>query len=235
MCCCRVHQRTDEGIADFHAAGRHTHITELLRNGVTLPEARELARHSDIRMTMEYAHIGIDDQAKAVSKLPWYRTGESENTSNEDDEDSGAQRPASGTRHLNGHLLSSSDTETTSTGTSDVASKPLENSGSDALLPLLSPPDNEAENLQITGSIPAASTFYDATCLLTGTCGFTGRGFATRVLFFWSLCVVSWHRLSSFRLPCPYKPQPIRSHCLSNVGNRLPSSVAATNLVISLV
>ena len=28
--------KTDEGIADFHAAGRHTHITELLRNGASV-------------------------------------------------------------------------------------------------------------------------------------------------------------------------------------------------------
>ena len=61
---------TPEGIADFHAAGRHTHITELLRNGATLPEAQKLARHSDIKMTMRYAHIGIDDQAKALGNLP---------------------------------------------------------------------------------------------------------------------------------------------------------------------
>ncbi len=63
---------TDEGIADFHAAGRHTYITELLRSGATLPEAKELARHSDIKMTMKYTHIGLNDQAKAVSglKLP---------------------------------------------------------------------------------------------------------------------------------------------------------------------
>lgn len=61
---------TSEGLADFHAAGRHTHITELLRNGATLPEARELARHSDIKMTMKYVHIGIDDQAKALAALP---------------------------------------------------------------------------------------------------------------------------------------------------------------------
>ena len=36
----------EDGIADFHAAGRHSHITELLRNGASLPEAKELARHS---------------------------------------------------------------------------------------------------------------------------------------------------------------------------------------------
>lgn len=62
---------TPEGIADFHAAGRHTHITELLRNGATLPEAKELARHSDVKMTMKYAHIGIADQARALRQLPW--------------------------------------------------------------------------------------------------------------------------------------------------------------------
>ena len=57
-------------VADFHAAGRHTHITELLRNGATLTETKELARHTDVRMTMKYAHIGINDQAKALANLP---------------------------------------------------------------------------------------------------------------------------------------------------------------------
>lgn len=66
---------TDAGIADFHAAGRHTHITELLRNGASLPEAKELARHSDIKMTMKYTHIGIADQAKAVAHLPAPNSG----------------------------------------------------------------------------------------------------------------------------------------------------------------
>ncbi len=62
--------RTEEGFADFHAAGRHTHITELLRNGTSLPEAMKLARHSDVKMTMRYSHIGINDQHKAVQKFP---------------------------------------------------------------------------------------------------------------------------------------------------------------------
>lgn len=65
-----IKYETEEGIADFHAAGRHTHITELLRSGATLPEAQKLARHSDIKMTMKYAHIGLDDQAEAVANLP---------------------------------------------------------------------------------------------------------------------------------------------------------------------
>lgn len=74
--------RTDEGFADFHAGGRHTHITELLRNGASLVEAKELARHSDVTMTMKYAHIGIDDQHRAVQNLPWEDTGRKPRTSN---------------------------------------------------------------------------------------------------------------------------------------------------------
>ena len=66
--------KTEEGIADFHAAGRHTYITQLLRSGASLPEAKELARHSDVKMTMRYTHIGIDDQAKAVANLPMPKT-----------------------------------------------------------------------------------------------------------------------------------------------------------------
>jgi hypothetical protein len=61
--------RPKRGTADSHAVGRHTHITELLRNGASLAEACELARHSDIRMTMQYTHIGLDDQARAVALI----------------------------------------------------------------------------------------------------------------------------------------------------------------------
>ncbi len=81
-----------DGIADFHAAGRHTHITELLRNGATLAEVKELARHSDIRMTMKYTHIGLEDQAKAIAKISW-------------------ECPGSAQGVLNGHLESPGDNE----------------------------------------------------------------------------------------------------------------------------
>ncbi len=67
---CGIAYETDEGVADFHAAGRHTHITGLLLSGVKLVEAKELARHSDVRMTMKYTHVGLEDQAKAVNLLP---------------------------------------------------------------------------------------------------------------------------------------------------------------------
>ncbi len=65
-----IDYKTEDGIADFHAAGRHSHITGLLRSGVKLVDAQKLARHTDIRMTMKYTHIGLDDQAKAVNQLP---------------------------------------------------------------------------------------------------------------------------------------------------------------------
>lgn len=58
--------QTEEGIADLHAAGRHIHFSELLRNGASLPEAKQLARHSNVKMTMRDAHTGIKDQARAA-------------------------------------------------------------------------------------------------------------------------------------------------------------------------
>ena len=65
-----IKYKTPEGVADFHAAGRHTYITQLLLNGASLPEAKELARHSDVKMTMRYTHVGINDQARALKALP---------------------------------------------------------------------------------------------------------------------------------------------------------------------
>ena len=69
---------TKDGDADFHAAGRHIYITGLLRNGTSLVVARELARHSDVKLTMRYTHIGLEDQAKGIRNLPtdprWVKT-----------------------------------------------------------------------------------------------------------------------------------------------------------------
>ncbi len=66
----RLAYKNIDGIADFHAAGRHTYITQLIKSGAPLPTAMELARHSDAKMTMRYTHIGIDDQADALKNLP---------------------------------------------------------------------------------------------------------------------------------------------------------------------
>jgi len=56
--------------ADFHAL-RHTFITNLSRANVAPKVAQTLARHSDIRLTLNiYSHADNEDQAKAIQALP---------------------------------------------------------------------------------------------------------------------------------------------------------------------
>src|SRR5262249_5661901 len=56
--------RDEDGrVADFHSL-RHAYITLLERSGVSPKLAQELARHSDIRLTMNvYTHAGLYDLA----------------------------------------------------------------------------------------------------------------------------------------------------------------------------
>jgi integrase len=63
--------RDAEGrVADFHGL-RHSYISLLAANGATPKEAQELARHSDIRLTMNtYTHVRLHDLASAVEALP---------------------------------------------------------------------------------------------------------------------------------------------------------------------
>ena len=57
-------------VCDFHAL-RHSYITLLQRSGVHPKLAQELARHSDIRLTMNvYTHAHLHDLAGAVEGLP---------------------------------------------------------------------------------------------------------------------------------------------------------------------
>jgi len=62
--------RDSEGrVADFHSL-RHRFVTELVRAGVAPKDAKELARHSTITLTMDrYAHVGIRDTAAALARL----------------------------------------------------------------------------------------------------------------------------------------------------------------------
>src|SRR6187402_1411794 len=62
--------RDQEGrVADFHSL-RHRFITELVKAGAAPKDAKELARHSTITLTMDrYAHVGIRDTAAAVARL----------------------------------------------------------------------------------------------------------------------------------------------------------------------
>lgn len=57
------------GKADFHAL-RHKFITELVKAGVQPKDAKELARHSTITLTMDrYAHTTLTDTAEALSRM----------------------------------------------------------------------------------------------------------------------------------------------------------------------
>lgn len=56
--------------ADFHGL-RHTFITNLSLNGVDPKTAQSLARHSDIRLTMQrYTHLDAQNQINAINALP---------------------------------------------------------------------------------------------------------------------------------------------------------------------
>ncbi len=63
-------------IIDFHGL-RHTFITNLARGGVHPKEAQDLARHSDINLTLSrYSHTVLADRAAAVESLPDLSTAE---------------------------------------------------------------------------------------------------------------------------------------------------------------
>ena len=61
---------SSERVADFHSL-RHTYVTNLARGGVHPKVAMDLARHSDINLTMaRYSHTLVADRASALSALP---------------------------------------------------------------------------------------------------------------------------------------------------------------------
>ena len=56
--------------ADFHGL-RHTFITNLSRANIAPKTAQMLARHSDIKLTMQiYTHVAPVEQAAAIKALP---------------------------------------------------------------------------------------------------------------------------------------------------------------------
>jgi integrase len=66
-----IEYRDEAGlVADFHAL-RHTFITNLAHSGVHPKVAMDLARHSDINLTMSrYSHTVLEQRAEAIGKLP---------------------------------------------------------------------------------------------------------------------------------------------------------------------
>ena len=77
------------GVADFHAL-RHTFITNLARGGVHPKVAQDLARHSDINLTMSrYSHTELAERATALERLPNTapaKSGQAQSPSPQDDE-----------------------------------------------------------------------------------------------------------------------------------------------------
>ncbi len=64
-------------VADFHAL-RHTYISRLVRSGVNVKVAQELARHSTPTLTLgRYAHVQLVDQTRALDALPAIESGDS--------------------------------------------------------------------------------------------------------------------------------------------------------------
>jgi hypothetical protein len=58
--------------ADFHGL-RHSYIALLEKSGATLTEAMQLARHSDLKLTMAvYGRTQLHDLGRAVEKLPQF-------------------------------------------------------------------------------------------------------------------------------------------------------------------
>jgi len=61
---------TAEGVADFHCL-RHCFVSRLVRSGVNVKIAQELARHSTPVLTLgRYAHVDMQDKALALAMVP---------------------------------------------------------------------------------------------------------------------------------------------------------------------
>lgn len=62
--------KTNEGFADFHAL-RHSFITIAANSGAKPKIVQDLARHGDIRITMNrYAHTNLQERSQAVANMP---------------------------------------------------------------------------------------------------------------------------------------------------------------------
>lgn len=65
-----VPYRTRAGVADFHAL-RHTYVTRVIRSGASTKEAQRLARHSDVRLTLDlYTHLELAEDRAALGRVP---------------------------------------------------------------------------------------------------------------------------------------------------------------------
>ncbi len=88
--------------ADFHA-NRHTFITNLSKAKVSPKLAQELARHSDIRLTLGiYTHTDLDEKQRAVESLPkpWEYIGSKSKSESDINRQSEADEPTTSTASI---------------------------------------------------------------------------------------------------------------------------------------
>ena len=142
----------DDGIADFHAAGRHTYITGLLSNGTSVVDAMKLARHSDVRTTMRYTHIGLEQQASAIKNLPWQHENPQAETA---ESESGAQHSSSDLGGTGCQEMAVSDTGESGVEEAETQKKPC----SDGKSHNKADADNESQQWRRRGSNPRPATF----------------------------------------------------------------------------
>jgi len=65
-----AHEDEEGRVVDFHSL-RHTFASRLARAGVSVQQAKELMRHSDVNLTMNvYTHLQLHDTSAAISSLP---------------------------------------------------------------------------------------------------------------------------------------------------------------------
>jgi hypothetical protein len=65
-----IKYETAEGFTDFYAAGRHSHVSGLVSNGVWVAHAKEFVRQSNVRMAAVYRHLGRQELTEALGSLP---------------------------------------------------------------------------------------------------------------------------------------------------------------------
>jgi integrase len=148
---------TEEGYADFHAL-RHTYITQLLNNGVTLVEARDLARHGDMTMTLGYSHVGLDDHARAISKLPGIGPpAEGKPSEEQPPEQHSALRIACDRSSADGQLSALPGTKRVAASDNEERRNPLKTKGSGVDLQPLAPDSTKGQKATPTGLEPATS------------------------------------------------------------------------------
>jgi len=128
-----AHERGRDRTLFMRPPSTRSSVSEF-QHRTSLVVARELARHADVKMTMRYTHIGLQDQAKGIQNLPtdpkWLESRRSA--------DSASQHICSSSQHIcsesgvsEGQSQSPADSECHPKGENANDTSPCEESPSD--------------------------------------------------------------------------------------------------------